>query len=95
MTKSYLFIYNDEVGTRDQVQKHLDKMTKIIHWRYDMPSMFYVTSEYSADQIAKEFESMAGIKGRFIFMEYNSNSQGRLLSEAWFLLQRKYHKPKE
>jgi len=95
MDKSYLFIYNDEVGTRDELEGYLNKMLKIVHWRYDMPNMFYITSEYSADQIAQEFESIAGTKGRFIFMEYNSNSQGRLLSESWFLLQNKYHKPKE
>ncbi len=95
MLKSYLFIYNDVVGTRDQIKEHLNIMSTITTWRYDMSNMFYITSEYSADQIAKQFESIAGTKGLFIFIEYNPNSQGRLLPESWFLLQNKYHKPKE
>lgn len=95
MSKSYLFIYNNEVGTHDKVKEYLNKMTTIVDWLYDMPNMFYITSEHSAAQIVQEFESIAGTKGRFVFMEYSANSQGRLFPDAWFLLQHTYRKLKE
>lgn len=94
MSKSYLLVYNDLVGTQDQVKEYLNRMPKVATWRYDMPNVFYIISEYSADQIAKDFESIAGTKGRFIFLEYNGNAQGRLTGETWFLLNNKYHQPK-
>lgn len=94
MTRSYLFIYNDDVGTIEQVKEYLNKMPKIMSWRYDMPNMFYLISEYSADEINKEFESIVGTNGRYIFAEYNGNAQGRLTKETWFLLNNKYHQPK-
>lgn len=92
MRKSYLFIYNDTVGTREQVKNIIDRMSYVITWRYDMPNVFYLISEYSADRLAKQFESIAGAKGRFIFQEYTSNSQGRLTGNSWYLLNTTHHK---
>lgn len=93
MSKAYLFIYSDSVGAREQVVAHLNSMPSIAYWRYDMPNVFYLVSEDSADEIAKKFENLAGTGGKFIFSEYNGNAQGRLTEESWFLLNNKYHKP--
>jgi len=93
MRKSY-FVYNDTVGTLEEVRTVLDKMSYVYTWRYDMPNVFYIVSDYSADQLAKQFEGFAGTEGRFIFLEYTGNSQGRLTGESWFLLNNKYHEEK-
>lgn len=92
MRKSYLFVYNDEVGTREKIKSILDQMSSVITWRFDMPNVFYIISERSVDEIAKEFETIAGTNGLFIFLEYNGNAQGRLTGESWYLLNNKYHK---
>ncbi len=92
MKKSYLFIYSNTVGAREEVKNHLNTMQSVITWRFDMPNVFYIVSENSANEIAKEFESKAGTNGRFIFLEYNENAQGRLTSDSWHLLSNKYHK---
>ncbi len=94
MRKSYLFIYNTNVGFRDKIKKIIDQMTTVITWRYDMPNMFYIISENSAHEIAKEFESHNGTKGRFLILEFQGNAQGRLLPESWYLLRNKKHKEK-
>lgn len=92
MRKSYIFVYNDTVGTRDAVQAALDKMRTIITWRYDMPNVFYIVSEGQANDLAREFESVHGDRGRYIFVEYSRNAQGRLTNESWDLLNTTYHK---
>ncbi len=91
MKKSYIFVYNDTVGTREEVKNALNKMSHVETWRYDMPNVFYIVSNASAQKIAQQFESIAGTKGRFIFLEHTNNSQGRLTKESWFLLNNKHH----
>lgn len=91
MRKSYLFVYNDAVGTREQIIKILDQMITVFTWRYDMPNCFYVISEYSADSMASEFERIRGGLGRFVFLEYTGNSQGRITAESWHLLNKGFH----
>ena len=94
MRKSYFFVYNDTVGTREQMKNVIDRMSYVITWRYDMPNVFYIISEYSAGELARQFESINGTKGFFIFQEHTYNSQGRLTGDSWHLLNNKYHKSK-
>ena len=95
MRKSYLFVYNDIVGTREAVRQSLDKMRTVLTWRYDMPNVFYLVSGGSAYDLAREFEAIHGNNGRFIFLEYSPNSQGRLTEESWHLLNATQHKPEK
>lgn len=95
MKIAYLLIYNDEVGTREEIKDILNRMQMIETWRYDMPNMFYIISIYSAQQIAQQIRELSGNKGRFIITENTGNSYGWLASESWYLLQNKAHKPKQ
>lgn len=94
MRKSYIFIYNDEVGTREEVKNIIDSMKKIAIWRFDIPHSFYVISDYTAKELYDEFVQKNGTKGRFMFMETNANRQGQMLSDTWYLLTNKTLKPK-
>ncbi len=95
MLKSYLFIYNNDVGSRDEVKGVIDSMSNVKTWRYDMPYVFYVISEQSAEQLYQQFAAINGKKGRFMFIEASENSQGQMLEETWYLLSHKRHKPKD
>ena len=95
MKKSYIFLFSNSAGTRSQMENYLNRMSNVIHWRTEMGNSFFIVSENTAHEIAKEFESIAGTKGRFIFIEYNENAQGRLTEEGWYLLKNKVHKPKD
>lgn len=94
MRQSYLFIYDDEVGSREEIQKVIDSMQCVYTWRYDIPHCFYVISEYSAQQLYDEFTQKNGTKGRFMFVEAGTNRQGQMLPDTWHLLTNKEHKPK-
>ncbi len=94
MKKSYIFFFNNVVGTRDQVKEYLNRMSTVITWRYDMTNTFYLISENTADEIAKEFEQLRGPNGFYIVTEYNGNAQGRLTDESWYLLNNKQFRPK-
>ena len=89
--KAYLFFYNDEVGTRNNVKNVIDEMSTVTTWRYDMPNMFYIISKEPAEEISKEFASLNGDKGRYIFLEFTENSQGLLYEKSWNLLNNKRH----
>lgn len=95
MNKSYLFVHNSSVGTQKEVKNILSQMSLIRTWRYDMPNVFYIISSASANEIAEQFESINGTKGRFIVLEFTDNSQGQLTGASWFLLENKYHEKED
>ncbi|WP_421920101.1 hypothetical protein [Marinifilum sp.] len=94
MRKAYLFVYSDNLGTRDEVKNCMDNIPEVYTWRYDMPNSFYIISEYSADEIARAINSYTG-KTRFIVSEITDNKQGWLSEDTWYLINNKTHKPKE
>jgi hypothetical protein len=93
MKKAYLLVYDSFLGNRDEVKDILNHMYMIDKWRYDMPNSFYIISEYSAEQIAKEIRKITGDKGKFIVSELQANSYGWLTKESWYLIQNKEYKP--
>ncbi len=93
MRKSYLLVYSNSLGTRDQVKNCLSSIKEVLTWRFDMPNSFYIISENSADEIARSIRNTLG-KGRFILTEISSNKQGWLPSESWYLINNKKHKDK-
>lgn len=95
MRKAYLFIYDNQVGEREKVKSTIETMSYVLTWRFDMPNMFYIVSEHSAEQLYQQFASINGTNGRFMFIEASTNRQGQMLPDTWYLLTHKYHKPKE
>jgi len=95
MRKAYLLVYDPNTGDRDSVKGILDQMYLIDKWRYDMPNCFYIISEYSAEQIAKEIREKSDSSGRFIVSQIPANSFGWLTAESWYLIQNKVYKPKD
>lgn len=92
MRKVYLFIFNDETGTREELKDTLNSMSTVVTWRYDIPHSFYVISENTAIELSDEFLKSRDTKGRFMFIECTENSQGRMLNDTWYFLN--YKKPK-
>ncbi len=89
MRKSYLFIYDDKVGSREDVKKYLDSLSQIINWRYDLPNSFYLVSELSAEEIADLILEYTKEKGRFLVTELASNKQGWLTNISWAMVNKK------
>ena len=87
--QAYLLVYNDEVGTREQVRDFIDGVPEILNWRYDIPHTFYLVSECSAEELADLLLGFAGKQGRFLIAEVTGNKQGWLPRRTWELLNHK------
>lgn len=84
--KTYILIYEGEYD-RKEVKSWVSSMKSVQSWRYDISNSFYLSSKSSASEIAKEFRSVSNEKhGRFLVLEYTSNSQGWLPKNSWYLL---------
>jgi hypothetical protein len=92
MTKAYVLIYNDTVGTREEIKEWADKSPHVQTWRYDLPNCFYLISDASAQEVDEDFENYFGKKGRYLILEATANRQGLLPMDTWYLLTHKKHK---
>jgi len=95
MRRSYLLIYSDKMGSRDQLKRCLNRMEMVKTWRYDMPNMFYIISENSAKDIAKQIRTLTGEEGGFLVAELTGNCDGWLFEESWDFINNKSPKPKK
>ncbi len=94
MKMAYLLVYNDALGSREDVKRCLNEMDAVITWRYDLPHSFYVVSEVDARTLADSIRERLGT-GRFLIAEITTNKQGWLPKDTWYLLNNKADKPKE
>ncbi|MFD1630069.1 hypothetical protein [Pseudopedobacter beijingensis] len=88
MRKAYLFVYSNDLGTRENVKNAVDSIEDILLWRYDLPNTFYIISESSANEISKQIREKLGDK-RFIITEISTNKQGWLPRKSWDLINNK------
>ena len=92
MIHAYLFIYDDAVGTREQLKEFLDKRPEVIsHWRYDLPHAFYLVSEKTAQELYAMLQEWNQERGRFLICEVGTNKQGWLPKKTWTLLNEKHY----
>lgn len=94
MKKSYILIYNDTLGTREEVKKVVDDAPMIISWRYDIPHAFYLISESSAQEISNYIHGKLG-DGRLVVAEIGENYWGRTHKDTWYFIKNKKVRPKE
>ena len=90
MLKTYILLYNQQVGTRDEVKSILDSMGEVKEWRTELPYSFFILSEDSASSLVKILRERTGSKGRLIIAEIPSgNRQGWLSPATWQFLKPK------
>ena len=86
MKRTYLLIYSDKLGTREEIRAFLDKRSEILNWRYDLPHTFYLVSDLSAEELYEVIQSHNQQRGFFLISEVGQNTQGWLPAESWVLL---------
>lgn len=91
MRKAYLFVYSSTIGTRDMISNYFNHNKMVIHWRYDMNNSYYIISENSSEELAKDFRKNFP-SGRFLFTELGENKYGWLTRESWDLIKSKTRK---
>ena len=85
--RAYLFVYGDDLGTREELRDFLNKLPEVLNWRYDLPNTFYLVSESDAEELADKIGRYGG--GRFIVAEVPDNSQGWLPHRSWHIITEK------
>ena len=86
MKRTYLLIYSDKLGTREEIRAFLDKRSEILNWRYDLPHTFYLVSDLLAEELYEVIQSHNQQRGFFLISEVGQNTQGWLPAESWVLL---------
>lgn len=81
--KSYILVYNDDIGSLEEVRDFIDKESEIETWRVDLPNTFYLISSLSANDLAQIFHKLSKRQGRFIISEISTNKQGWLPERTW------------
>jgi hypothetical protein len=94
MSKAFLLVYSDALGSREQIKQWANTSPLISMWRYDLPSCFYLVSDATADEITIEIQSCLTKNGRFIVAEISgSKCQGWLSDDSWYLINNLELKP--
>ena len=89
MSKAYLLVYSDELGSRAEVKSIVDSIDEITFWKFDMPNCFYILSSATSKTIATMIRTKSGVNGKFLLSEIPDNSFGWLSSETWKIIQEK------
>jgi hypothetical protein len=96
MKFSYIFVFGDDFPSENDVAEFVKNWTNITTWRKELPNTYFIVSEFSASRLYSDIEEHFSEKiGTFIISEYSGNSQGRLHSRSWFLLNNKKLPPKQ
>ena len=96
MKKSYIFVFSNSLGSREEVKQFLDSCSRVSTWRYELTNTYFIVSELSANELYELVANHFGVgKGAFIISEYSDNSQGLLNKRSWSLLKNKQLPPKE
>ena len=91
MSKTYILVYDDELGNRETIKRFVDSRPEIISWRYDLPNSFYLISDLEARALFKilfdgldQQSSEAGS----LLLEITENRQGWLARDTWRFIRR-------
>ena len=94
MRRAYLFLYADELGTRDEIKEFLNARPEVLYWRYDLPNTFYLISEHNAQELTDAIHAFNKHSASYLVSEVGANTDGWLVEATWNLLNAKYPKTK-
>ena len=80
---TYVLIYDNETADRETMKTHLDSLSEILSWRYDIPNCFFVYSNENANRLTELLASRLPNYKCFLFAEIPLNKQGYLRKETW------------
>lgn len=93
MRKSFLIVFNSTFATGVQVTNFLDKIDPNGDWHRPFDHCVFFTSNLSAGDLAKKFETQFGLGSGKLFMvtEIGASKQGRLTDRGWRVLNNPYN----
>lgn len=85
--KSYLFVYNEAFGSKEDVINILDRIIEITNWRSDLPHSFYLRTASPTLYIAQKIKKLALSKNcNFILTEIADDSEGYIPLSSWYFI---------
>ena len=87
---NYILVFNDDVGTIDQVKDFLESRSEILTWYYCMTHAIFIRSKYTANSLQKMFREFTKDKGRFIILDCDTDRNGWLPRKAWDFMKNEY-----
>ena len=87
MTWAYLVVFNNSLGSQDEVRELLDSMSEVTYWYSCLPHCIFFTCTLGANDIADRFYARFGKSrgNRFLITEVHDDRQGWLPEKAWNL----------
>ena len=85
---TYALVFDDSVGSRDEVTKFLDGCPEILYWYTCLSHAVFIVSERSATDLTGLFRKFTKDRGRFFIIDAESDRNGWLPSKAWELMKR-------
>ena len=80
---TYLLVYNEAVGTRDEVKSFLNSRPEILNWYYCLPNTFFVVSNKTATGLQQVMREFTKDKGWFLILDTNADCDGWMPRKAW------------
>ena len=83
---AYVLVYDDNVGTRDEVKAFLDSRPEILNWASCMPHAFFLVSDKTATTLQQLISTFNKNGGNFIILDAKTDRNGWLPRKYWDFL---------
>lgn len=81
---AYILVFDDGLGTRQEVQSFLNTRSEILNWYACMSNAIFIVSDQTAAALQKIIsEYNAGKNANFIILDVKTDRQGWLPRKAW------------
>ena len=83
---AYVLIFDDAVGTRDQILEFLNTRSEVLNWYTCLPNAVFLVSDTTAGQLQKVMLEFTRGNGRFLILDTKTDKNGWLPKRAWDFL---------
>jgi hypothetical protein len=84
---TYLFLFDDEVGSWERVKSFIDSRWEIINWHSYFANAFLIVSSLDASHLSDVItKNLTKKKGRFLILDTDTDRNGWLPRSAWNLM---------
>ena len=81
---AYILVFDDALGTRQEVQAFLNSRSEILNWYACLPNAIFFVSDKTAATLSEVIKEFKGDKNAlFIILDVKTDRQGWLPKKAW------------
>lgn len=80
---AYILVFDDGLGTREEIQGFLDSRREILNWYACMTNAIFIVSEETATTLQKIISEFNTAGAHFILLDVKTDRNGWLPRLAW------------